>query len=81
MEKYWQPTRKKEYPNNILNITCNIDILSINLELLDKIKNLKKYQRLNSFYNFKIISTPAIINILSQMMNVMSVKRSKIILF
>lgn len=36
MEKYWQPTRKKEYPNNILNITYNIDILSINLELLDK---------------------------------------------
>jgi hypothetical protein len=55
MEKYWQPTRKKEYPNNILNITCNIDILSINLELLDKIKNLKKYQSLNSYYNFKII--------------------------
>jgi hypothetical protein len=48
MEKYWQPTRKKEYPNNILNIPCNINILPINLELLDNIKNLKKYQSLNS---------------------------------
>jgi hypothetical protein len=48
MEKYWKSTKKKEYPNYILNITCNIYILSINLELLDKIKNLKKDQRLNS---------------------------------
>ena len=48
MEKYWQPTKKRGIQIIYLTLLMIFNILSINLELLDKIKNLKKDQRLNS---------------------------------
>lgn len=48
MEKYWQPTKKRRIQIIYLTLLMIFNILSIKLELFDKIKNLKKDQRLNA---------------------------------